>query len=202
MKVLVGCEFSGVVRRAFAAKDGVEAYSNDLLPAEDGGEHIQGDVIAAIVSRQWDLIILHPPCQYLSVSGNGHHAYGKPTFHKRKEAAQWTANLWSIARARCPRVALENPVGVLQRYAGMIPTQYIQPHWFGHPESKKTALYLSGLKPLVPTRILELPESGRWSNQTPTGQNNLGPEADRWKERSRTYNGIAQAMAETWSICN
>lgn len=199
MKAMIGCEFSGVVRNAFNRKDGWEAVSVDLLPAEDNGQHWQCDVVEAVLSQRWDFICLHPPCTYLTVSSNAHYAEGKPRFHKRKESAQWTANLWSIATARCERVCLENPVGVLPRYTGMKPSQYIHPHWFGHPHSKKTALYLRGLEPLEPTNLLPLPPSGRWENQTPSGQSNLGPSPDRWKERSRTYQGIADAMANTWA---
>jgi len=199
MRVLVSCESSGVVREAFRSQ-GHSAWSCDLLPADDGSTyHLQGDCVKAVQGcwagfAVWDLIVMHPPCTAICVSGNAHYGSGKPKHAERVEAIRWTTGLWELATRVAARVAMENPVGVLPMKA----TQYIQPWEFGHPESKKTGLWLHGLPPLQPTNVLPIPASGRWENQTPSGQNKLGPSADRWKIRSKTYDGIARAMAEQW----
>ena len=147
-----------------------------------------------IIAQGWDLIIMHPPCTALAVSGNAHYGTGKPKNHLRAEAIEWTLSLYDHAKQYAPRVAFENPVGVLP----VKPTQYVQPYQFGHPESKKTGLWLHNLPPLTDTNTLPKPERGYWDNQTPSGQNKLAPSADRWKIRSTTYQGIADAMAEQW----
>ena len=193
MKVLIACEYSGVVREAFR-KRGHDAWSCDLLPADDGSQyHFEGDCWP-IIAQGWDLIIMHPPCTALAVSGNAHYGTGKPKNHMRAEAIEWTLSLYDHAKQYAPRVAFENPVGVLP----VKPTQYVQPYQFGHPESKKTGLWLHNLPPLTDTNTLPKPERGYWDNQTPSGQNKLAPSADRWKIRSTTYQGIADAMAEQW----
>ena len=193
MKVLIACEYSGVVREAFR-KRGHDAWSCDLLPADDGSQyHFEGDCWP-IIAQGWDLIIMHPPCTALAVSGNAHYGTGKPKNHLRAEAIEWTLSLYDHAKQYAPRVAFENPVGVLP----VKPTQYVQPYQFGHPESKKTGLWLHNLPPLTDTNTLPKPERGYWDNQTPSGQNKLAPSADRWKIRSTTYQGIADAMAEQW----
>ena len=193
MKVLIACEYSGAVREAFR-KRGHDAYSCDLLPADDGSQyHYKGDCWP-IIAQGWDLIIMHPPCTALAVSGNAHYGTGKPKNHLRAEAIEWTLSLYDHAKQYAPRVAFENPVGVLP----VKPTQYVQPYQFGHPESKKTGLWLHNLPPLTDTNTLPKPERGYWDNQTPSGQNKLAPSADRWKIRSTTYQGIADAMAEQW----
>lgn len=187
MRVLVGCEFSGTVRRAFQ-RLGHDAWSCDLLPAEDGGPHIQGDV-RSVLNDGWDLAIFHPPCTHLAVSGARH-------FHRKQaEQAEALDFVRALLDAPIPRIALENPVSVISSRIRK-PDQIIQPYQFGHPESKKTCLWLKGLSPLRPTD--ELRNRGRWENQTPSGQNKLGPSPDRWKIRSKTYPGIANAMAEQW----
>lgn len=193
MRVLVACEFSGVVRSAFRAR-GHDAWSCDLLPAEDGSPyHRQGDVLEWMQDprREWDLVIAHPPCTYLAVSG--------ARWFKGREELQEKA--LDFVRAflsyRCARICVENPIGVISTRIRK-PDQIIQPWQFGHPEAKATCLWLKNLPKLVPTNILPKPESGRWNNQTPSGQNKLGPSADRWKLRSATYAGIAVAMAEQW----
>lgn len=187
MRVLVGCEFSGTVRRAFHAM-GHYAWSCDLLPAEDGGPHIQGDV-RDVLADGWDLAIFHPPCTHLAVSGARH-------FHrKQKEQAEALEFVRTLLDAPIPRIALENPVSVISTRIRR-PDQIIQPYQFGHAESKKTCLWLKGLNPLRPTNVMQ--DRGRWENQTPSGQNKLGPSPDRWKIRSKTYPGIAHAMAEQW----
>ena len=193
MRVLIACEYSGVVREAFR-KRGHDAWSCDLLPADDGSQyHFEGDCWP-IIAQGWDLIIMHPPCTALAVSGNAHYGTGKPKNHLRAEAIEWTLSLYDHAKQYAPRVAFENPVGVLP----VKPTQYVQPYQFGHPESKKTGLWLHNLPPLTDTNTLPKPERGYWDNQTPSGQNKLAPSADRWKIRSTTYQGIADAMAEQW----
>jgi len=194
MRVLIGCESSGTVREAFRAL-GHDAWSCDLLPADDGSPfHVQGDMADLLVPDRWDLIIMHPPCTALCVSGNRHYGKGKPKHAERLKAVEWTVALWERATEVCPRVCMENPVGVLPMKA----TQWVQPWEFGHPESKRTGLWLHGLDLLTPTDILELPATGVWQNQTPSGQNKLGPSPDRWKIRSKTYQGIASAMAAQW----
>ena len=187
MRVLVACEFSGTVRRAFQ-KLGHDAWSCDILPADDDGPHILGDV-RQVLHDGWDLMIAHPPCTHLAVSGARH-------FH-RKQAEQADALdfVRTLLDAPIPRIALENPVSVISSRVRK-PDQIIQPWQFGHPESKKTCLWLKGLNPLQPTDVLQ--DRGRWQNQTPSGQNKLGPSPDRWKIRSKTYPGIAHAMATQW----
>ena len=189
MKVLIACEFSGVVRDAFAAR-GHDAWSCDLLPSDSPGNHIQGDVLD-LIEQDWDLMIAHPPCTHLAVSG------ARWFKDKQKEQAEALDFVRALLAAPIDRIALENPVSVISSKVRK-PDQIIQPWQFGHPESKKTCLWLKGLPLLEPTTILDLPESGRWKNQTPSGQNNLGPSVDRWKKRSVTCSGIASAMAEQW----
>jgi len=191
MRVLIACEFSGVVRDAFIKK-GHEAVSCDLLETENPGPHIKGD-IAPVLKQGWDLMIAHPPCTHLSVSG--------ATFWREKKAdgrQQQGINFFMLlADAPIDRIAIENPVGIMSTVYRK-PDQYIQPYEFGHPESKKTGLWLKGLPPLMATEILITHNPARWANQTPGGQNSLPPSKDRWKIRSRTYQGIADAMAGQW----
>lgn len=201
MKVLVACEFSGVVRSAFR-KRGHDAWSCDLLPAEDGSKyHIQGDV-EEILEDGWDLMIAHPPCTYLAASGLHWNKRIPGREQKTHEAMLFVFNLLgegSIAHS-IPRIALENPVGCISsNYCK--PDQIIQPWQFGHPEAKATCLWLKGLPKLKPTKVLA-PRGGNvkrgWDNQTPSGQNKLAPSSTRAMERSRTYRGIADAMAAQW----
>jgi len=184
MRVLVACEFSGTVRDAFAAC-GHDAWSNDLLPSEAGGQHIVSDCIEVVQRGGWDLIVMHPPCTALSVSGNRWYGRGMPRNEERLAAIEWTMGLWRSAVNVCGRVCMENPVGVLPMPA----TQYIQPWQFGHGETKRTGLWLYGLPPLVATDVVD----GREARI-----HRMPPGPDRWKERSRTYSGIAQAMATQW----
>ena len=196
MWVLVACEFSGRVRDAFI-RAGHAAWSCDLLPSETDGPHFQCDVREIVNDREagycWDLLIAHPPCTALTVAGNRWY-HDKPDLIK--EAFDFVLLL---ANAKIKHICIENPVGRLSSLWRK-PDQYIQPWQFGHPESKKTGLWLKDLPLLKPTNVLARPESGRWENQTPSGQNNLGPSKDRWKDRSRTYQGIADAMASQWSV--
>jgi len=187
--VLVACEFSGIVRDAFATR-GHDAWSCDLLPSERPGNHYEGD-IRDVLNKGWDLMIAHPPCTHLAVSGARYFKF------KANEQSEALGFVRLLLDARIQRIALENPISIISSKIRK-PDQIIQPWMFGHPESKATCLWLRGLPNLVPTNILPLPPSGRWDNQTPSGQNKLGPSPTRWLERSRTYSGIAEAMAKQW----
>ena len=201
MRVLVGCEKSGIVRNAFAEM-GHDAWSCDLCPSDLPGKHFQCDITTIVDFVDWDLIIVFPDCTALCVSGNSTYAKGKPGHHKRMSAITWTYALWVQCLANSKRVALENPVGVLCSMTNMPKPHYIQPYDFGEDaRKKKTGLFLHGLSPLEPTerikgRIVNHVE--RWSNQTDKGDNNLSPSANRAEIRGRTYLGIANAMAQQW----
>lgn len=182
MKVLVACEYSGVVRDAFLRK-GHEAMSCDLLPTENPGPHYQGD-IRDVLNYPWDLMIAHPPCTHLSVSGAKH-------FEKKKQLGLQQAGVsffMMLAKADIPKICIENPVSIISSI-WCKPSQIIQPWQFGHGETKATCLWLKGLPKLVPTKIVE----GREARV-----HKLPPSEDRWKIRSRTYEGIALAMADQW----
>jgi len=247
MRVLVACEYSGIVREAFR-RLGHTVWSCDLLPTDVFGLHYQGDVRHLLdgwapVRHQcecdpegnglclltdadtsecpcygptqdgieyletehglfarpedaphWDLMICHPPCTYLCSSGL-HWNTRRPERAAQTEEAIAFAK--SLLDAPVPRIALENPVGCLSSRIRK-PDQIVQPWQFGHAESKSTCLWLKALPHLQPTEIMAKPICGYWDNQTPSGQNKLGPSEDRWKLRSTTYSGIAQAMAEQW----
>ena len=256
MKVLVACEYSGTVRDAFIVR-GHDAMSCDLLSTDAPGPHYQGDVRDLIYSPNfdWDLMIAHPPCTYLSVSGMHRTTRGLRDPQLTEDALQFVKDLMA---APIPRIALENPVSVISTRIRK-PDQIVQPWWFGDDASKRTCLWLKGLpklelylpKVIAPKEwqrvmaaadMLECeycgepfcPEHGDhyadcecigpteddvtfkevdgvlfgtrttpapkmiWGNQTPSGQNKLGPSPDRWKLRSKTYQGIADAMAEQW----
>ncbi len=181
MRVLVACEYSGIVRDAFIAA-GHEAWSCDLLPTERPGPHHQGDVLG-IIDDPWDLMIAHPPCTHLAVSG----ARWFP--EKRREQHEALEFVRILLDAPIPRIALENPVSVISTLIRK-PDQIIQPWQYGHGETKATCLWLKGLPKLVPTDIVE----GREPRV-----HHASPGPDRWKERSRTLPGIAAAMAAQWS---
>ena len=195
MRVLVACECSGVVRDAFLAL-GHDAMSCDLLPTDSPGPHYQGDVFD-IINDGWDLMIAHPPCTYLSNSGVMwlHRQEGR--WDKMKEGAEFFK---SLLLADIPRKAIENPImhGYAKDIIGVEQTQVIQPWMFGHTEQKATCLWLEGLPPLIPTNnvkeeMMQLPIKERQRLHY------LPPSADRWKLRSTTYRGIAEAMAQQWS---
>ena len=194
-RVLVACEFSGVVRRAFRAR-GFDAWSCDLLPAEDFQDfHVQGDIFELLKNcPYWDLMIAHPPCQYLCSSGIHWNKRVPGRTSKTEDAA---AFFLKLANADIKNIAIENSIGIMSTVFRK-PDQIIQPWQFGHPESKATCLWLKGLPMLEPTKVLQKPECGHWDNQTPSHQNRIAPGPDRWKERSRTYEGIASAMADQW----
>lgn len=192
MRVLVACEYSGTVRDAFRRR-GHDAMSCDLLPSEQPGPHHRGDVLDLLEPGRWDLMIAHPPCTHLAVSGASH--------FQRKRA--WAADgLWAVPdpqevalsfvrallNAPVPRIALENPVSVISSRVRR-PTQVVQPWWFGHGETKATCLWLENLPPLVATD----PVPGREPRVL-----NMAPGPSRWRERSRTYPGLAEAMATQW----
>lgn len=191
LDVLVGCEESQVVMKALR-KIGHNAKSCDLQ-ACSGGEpehHYQMDVFKAIDLQKWDLIILHPPCTAIAVSGNRWYGVGQPRHQERIEAVKWTQKLWDKATSVCERVALENPVGVLNKMGNFPKPNYIQPWQFGHGETKKTGFWLYGLEPLKPTDIVEGREHKVWK---------MPPSDDRGKLRSKTYQGIADAIAVQWA---
>lgn len=181
MKVLVACEFSGTVRDEFS-KLGHDAWSCDLLPSDTEGNHIQEDVLSLDL-KEYDLVIAHPPCTALCVSGNRHYSNTKD----RLIAAEFVYKIWQLGP---DRLAIENPVGVINSLIPDMPKpQYIQPWQFGHGETKKTGLWKRGLPDLVPTDIVEGREQRIWR---------LPPSTNRWKIRSKTYQGIAKAMADQW----
>jgi len=198
-RVLVGCEFSGTVRRAFREL-GHNAWSCDLLPAEDGSKwHIQADVLE-LLDQQWDLAIFHPPCTHLAVSGarwlTDHWVrrkagdYWHDGSQKRSQQTAALAFVRTLLEADIPRIALENPVSVISTKIRR-PNQTIQPWQFGEPYQKRTCLWLKNLPPLKPTSLIsaEKREQAVWLES---------PSEDRWKRRSITYPGIAQAMAQQW----
>ena len=202
-KVLVACEESQAVTKAFREL-GHEAYSNDLIECSGGHPewHLKTDCFEAIRSKEWDLIIMHPPCTAMTVSGNS--TYGlnpdgtwKVKHHKRIEAVIWTQNLWNLAISACDKVAMENPVGVLNTMGKFPKAKYIQPYQFGHMEQKKTGLWLHGLDPLKGTKdvyeeMMKLPKNVR------ERLHYLPPGPERARLRSETYSGVADAMAEQW----
>ena len=182
MRCLIACEYSGRVREAFRAL-GHDAWSCDLLPAEDESPfHIQGDVLGLLDG--WDLMIGHPPCTHLAVSG-ARHFEEKRSDGRQQEAIDF---FMTLAHAPIPRIAIENPVCIMSS-EWREPDQIIQPWQFGTGETKATCLWLKGLPPLVPTNIVSGRHPRVWL---------MPPSEDRWKERSRTDPGIAQAMARQW----
>jgi hypothetical protein len=191
--LLVACEYSGRVRDAFTAK-GWNAWSCDLLPSErESGHHYQGPV-EDLLNEHWDMLIAFPPCTYLCSSGMHWTTRGKRDPQLTEDALVFVRLLLD---APVERIALENPVGCISTRIRK-PDQIIQPWQFGHDASKKTCLWLKNLPLLQPTDVLPIPATGVWGNQTPSGQNRLAPGPDRWKERSKTYEGIANAMAAQW----
>lgn len=183
MRVLVACEFSGVVREAFR-KRGHNAWSCDILPAEDGSPwHHQWDILELLsTGKRWDLMIAHPPCTHLAVSG------ARWFKGKLKEQAEALDFVRALMNAPIPRICIENPISIISSRIRK-PDQIIQPWQFGHGETKATCLWLKNLPQLVATNIVE----GREARV-----HKMPPGPARWKERSRTFTGIAEAMAEQW----
>lgn len=221
VRILVGCEYSGTSRRAFEAL-GHTVLSCDFLPADDGAKnHYRGDIFD-VINDGWDLMLAHPPCTYLAVSGlhwnkRGVLVDGRPRAELTEEALVFVQRLMD---APIPRIAIENPISCISSRIRK-PDQIIQPWMFGEDASKATCLWLKNLPLLVPTNVIEgklyccgMPiehdilgcpnccaekKAKRiWGNQTPSGQNKLGPSEDRWKIRSTTYPGIAAAWAMQW----
>lgn len=180
MKVLIACEFSGIVREAFKSK-GHDAWSCDLLPSEIQGNHIRENVLKVLYDG-WDLMIAHPPCTHLAVSG--------ARWFKDKRPEQLCALYFvkNLLDAPINKICLENPISIISTHI-IKPDQIIQPWQFGHGETKKTCLWLKNLPQLIPTNIVE----GRKPKI-----HMMAPSVNRWKNRSRTYQGIANAMAEQW----
>jgi len=203
MKVLVACEYSGTVRDAFISM-GHEAMSCDLLPTDVPGPHYQGDVFD-IINQGWDMMIAHPPCTYLCVSGLHWNKRVEGRDAKTDEALGFVKKLLD---APIQRIALENPVGCISKRIRK-PEQIIQPYEYGDDAAKKTCLWLKNLPKLRPTdrvrgRKVKTPSGKiveRWSNQCDNfGQDKTPPSPDRWKIRSKTWQGIADAMASQWGI--
>jgi len=200
MKVLVACEFSGVVRDCFIAL-GHDATSCDFLDSEAIGPHIKGDCLKPLYEEEWDLVIAHPPCTYLSSSGLHWNKKQPERAQKTEDALQFVSDIWN---APVEKMCLENPVGCINTRLSFMPKpQYIQPYDFGEDASKKTGLWLRGLPNLkatdhFPGRTVEIQgkKYNRWSNQSDSGQSKLGGGSGH--ERSKTYFGIAAAMATQW----
>lgn len=184
MKILIACESSGTVRDAFI-RNGHDALSCDLLPTDQPGPHYQGDLFD-VIDYPWDMAIFHPPCTHLAVSGARH--FAEKQLDGRQHAAASFFMKIHRASAHIPKTAIENPVCMMSSLWRQ-PDQIIQPWQFGHGETKTTCLWLKGLLPLIPTEIVE----GR-SNRI----HMMPPSENRWKERSKTYDGIADAMATQW----
>tara|TARA_R110002020_G_scaffold79165_9_gene198703 strand:+ start:6355 stop:6990 length:636 start_codon:yes stop_codon:yes gene_type:complete len=196
-QILIAMETSGVTRRAFqcyVTEHNLqwEVWSCDLLPADDGETkyHVVDDAVQVIDSRQWDFILAHPPCTALAVSGNAWYGRGMPKNNERIKAIRWTTDLWELIKRRSKYAVMENPVGVLP----FRPDQYVQPYQFGHPESKKTGLWLYNLPLLKDTNNVkdifdQLPKNKQQRLHY------LPPSKDRWKLRSKTYKGIGEAIA-------
>ena len=182
MKILIACEYSGTVRDAFI-KAGHDALSCDLLPTDVPGPHYQGDVFD-IIDRGWDVMIAHPPCTHLAVSG-ARHFKAKQADGRQQQALDFVSRLLN---ADIRRIALENPISIISSKIRK-PDQIIQPWQFGHGETKATCLWLKNLPSLVPTEVVDGREQRVWK---------LPPTADRWKIRSKTFQGIADAMALQW----
>ena len=205
MNILIACEYSGTVREAFAKK-GHNVTSCDILPSEIpasawNNTHFTGNVQGILWTYKWDMIIAFPPCTHLAVSG-ARHFKEKIADGRQQKAIDF---FLMFANHPCPKICIENPVGIMSTKFRK-PDQIIQPYEYGHPESKKTCLWLKGLPKLEPTKVLDLPERGFWSNQTKDGQNKLMVDG-KWigfndpltqKLRGKTYQGIADAMAEQW----
>lgn len=181
MKILVACEFSGTVREAFRVK-GHDAWSCDLLPTEIPGQHIEGDVLE-VLGDGWDMMIAHPPCTHLAVSG------ARWFKHKTKEQRQALEFFCALLNAPILRICVENPVSIASTRVRKC-NQIIHPWQFGHDEVKTTCLWLKYLPKLKPTKVVD----GREPRV-----HRMPPGKDRWKERSRTYSGVAEAMAKQWS---
>ena len=193
MKILIGCEESGRVREAFRGV-GHDAWSCDLLPCTENPSkyHIQDDLLKVIKSEKWDMIIAFPPCTHLAISGAKY--FPEKIADGRQQAAiDFVQQIWD---AECPRIAIENPVGVLSTKSKLgKATQYIQPYWFGEKQRKKTGLWLKGFPKLVPTDMIDI---SKVSEKELNKLYLLAPSPTRALERSKTFHGIASAIAQQW----
>ena len=185
--VLIGCEESQTICKAFRDAS-YEAYSCDLQPTRGNPEwHYQADIMEVIPMREWGLIILHPDCTAMAVSGNRWYGRGMPLHHKRGQAIEWTLKLWELAKQHSKRVALENPVSVIFKHLPNV--FYLQPHDHGHGETKKTGFALHNLEPLKPTNKVVGRDQRIWK---------MPPSATRKRDRSQTFPGVAQAVVQQW----
>ena len=188
LPILIGCEESQVITGALRAA-GYEAYSCDLQPTRGNSEwHYQQDIMTVLPLKKWGLVILHPDCTAMAVSGNRWYGKGMPMHQKRIDAIKWTLELWETAKIYSSRVALENPVSVI--FSHLPNVHYIQPWQFGHGETKKTGFALHGLEPLSPTDIVEGREQRIWK---------MPPSETRKRDRSRTFEGVAAAIVDQWA---
>ena len=196
MRVLIACEFSGIVREAFKVR-GHDAWSCDLLDTEIPGQHIKGDVLE-ILNDGWDLMIAHPPCTFLANSGVQHLHKDKYRWRKMEEAASF---FMAFYECNIPKIAIENPIP--HHYANLPDySQIIQPFYFGHTVQKKTCLWLVDLPNLKPTNIVDKGEQYIGKDGKPNGSKwyQLPPSGERWKIRSRTFPGIAEAMGMNHAV--
>jgi len=192
MKILIGCEESGRVREAFRGV-GHDAWSCDLLPCTENPSkyHIQDDLLKVIKSEKWDMIIAFPPCTHLAISGAKYFPE-KIADGRQQSAIDFVEAIWD---ADCPRIAIENPVGVLSTKSKLGKPFYIQPYWFGEKQRKKTGLWLKGLPKLVPTDMVDI---SKVSEKELNKLYYLAPSPTRALERSKTFHGVANAMAQQW----
>ena len=207
MKILIACEFSGIVREAFKAK-GHDAWSCDLLPSEIKGQHIQGDVLEVLKREKFDLGIFHPPCTYLTVTANKWlkdqpaRKSGALVGAERRAAREEAISFFmKLTNANIPKIAIENPVGCISSLWRK-PDQIIQPYQYGHTDRKSTCLWLKNLPKLKPTNIVEPNIKRNRNGKTVSVHHDEAlrlPAEERWKVRSRTYGNIAKAMADQWS---
>lgn len=198
-RLLVGCECSGIVRDAFR-RIGWEAWSCDFLESETPGPHIVGDVLNHLHDG-WDMAIFHPDCTFLCSSGLH---WNNKVEGRNKKTEEAIAFVKALMEAPIPKICIENPVGRIGT-AIRPADQYIQPYQFGHDASKKTGLWLKNLLPLAWTKWISpriVNGKERWANQTDSGQNRIPPSEHRWMDRARTYEGIAEAMADQWGEIN
>jgi hypothetical protein len=187
LPILIGCEESQVLCKAFRDA-GYESYSCDIQPTRGNPEwHYQADIMAIIPTRRWALIILHPDCTAMAVSGNRWYGENMPLNNKRHEAVKWTLELWELAKQYSDKVALENPVSVI--FKNLPDKFYAQPWQHGHGETKKTGFALHNLKPLMPSNVVSGREQKVWK---------MPPSETRKRDRSITYSGIASAIVTQW----
>lgn len=187
--ILIGCEESQTICAAYRAA-GYEAYSCDLAPTRGNPDwHFQEDITQVIPRKDWGLIILHPDCTAMAVSGNRWYGVGMPMHQKRLEAIEWTVSLWDLAKQHSDKCGLENPVSVIFQHLNA-PVCYVQPYEHGHGEVKKTGFALHNLPPLAPTNVVDGREARVWR---------MAPSPTRKRDRSKTFEGIAAAIVGQWT---